>query len=575
MPADPAPSGADAEAPLLILGGHRSGTSLISGLFWHAGLHLGELVPAGPDNPRGFFESAEVLAAHEALLAAQERDWTCPPHRLDPRACDLEPLAAVVRGLAAEGRPWGVKDPRLLFLLPAWLEIVPAMRLVGVLRHSAAVAASLASRNGFAPTVARALADAHLARLAALQRELGFPVLDYDGPRPALLAGAQAVAEVMGLPWDEAAAADLFDPGLRHQEARGPGGPDYEALAAAAAAGGGPGRAYHSWEVAAALAAVPDRDTEAVPLVLGPAFGARRDALWDFRSGGGPALGRVLDVVPDGGQRDPLLPGVDRVEADFAWCDGSGAIRDADPSARYTHALLTGVAETRDRAALTALFAWLGEATASDAVALLDALVVEGATLPPVRRWARLSATTSRRGPLCHHHIDEIEMAALDADWLVGEIALNPDGRSRVRLVKAAARRAPGWLTPSEHRAALPARETEIAALQDRIGRLETARQAAEESAAAAREDVAAAREEGRAHLERERRRNRMAYDALLKENADIRHMYHEKIGALKEEVRRLRRLRSVGGWLAFQVRRLRPSRVAGALRRRRGSRAG
>ena len=45
----------------------------------------------------------------------------------------------------------------------------------------------------------------------------------------------------------------------------------------------------------------------------------------------------------------------------------------------------------------------------------------------------------------------------------------------------------------------------------------------------------------------RERQRNRMAYDALLKENADIRHMYHERIGALKEEVRRLRRLRSRG----------------------------
>ena len=559
MPADPAPSGANAEVPLLILGGHRSGTSLVSGLFWHAGLHMGGLVPAGPDNPRGFFESAEVLAAHEALLAAQERDWTCPPHRLDPHACDLEPLAAVVSRLASAGRPWGVKDPRLLFLLPAWLEILPAMRLVGVLRHPAAVAASLAARNGFSPPVARALAAAQLARLAALQRELGFPVLDYDGPRPALLAGTQAVAEAMGLQWDEGAAGNLFDPGLRHQKARGPGGPDHEALAAAAA-GGGAGRAYRAWEVATALAAVPDRETEAVPLVLGPAFTARRDALWAFRSHQGPTLGRVLDVVPEGGRRDPLLSGVDRVEADFAWCDGSGEIRDADPSARYTHALLTGVAETRDRAALTALLSWLGEATASDAVATLDALVVEGATLPPVRRWARLSATTSRRGPLCHHHVDEIEMAALDADWLVGEIALNPDGRSRVRLVKAAARRAPGWLTPSERRAALPALVAETAALQERIGLIETAARVVQE--------------EGRAHLERERRRNRMAYDALLKENADIRHMYHEKIGALKEEVRRLRRLRSVGGWLGFQVRRLRPSRVAGALRRRRGSRA-
>ncbi len=557
---DPAPSGADAEAPLLILGGHRSGTSLVSGLFWHAGLHVGELVPAGPDNPRGYFESAEVLKAHEALLAAQERDWTCPPHRFDARAADLGPLAAVLAGLASAGRPWGVKDPRLLFLLPAWLEILPAMRLLGVLRHPAAVAASLTARNGFAPPVARALADAHLARLAALQRSLGFPVLDFDGPGTALLAGAQAVAEAMGLAWGPAAAAGLFDPALRHQKPRGPGGADHEALAAAAASAGGPGRAYHAWEVATAVAALPDRDTEAVPLVLGPAFAARRDALWAFGSPQGPDLGRVLDLAPEGARREPLLHGVDRVEADFAWCDAEGTLHEAEATARYTHLLLTGVAETRDRAGLTALLSRLGEAAASDAVAALDGFVVEGTALPAAKRWARSNATTSRQGPLYHHHLDEIEMAALESGWLIGEVVRNPVGRSRVRLVKAAARRA-GWLTPSEHRAAQAERAAQAAAL-------EAARRAAEEAATAARE-------EGRARLDRERQRNRLAYDALLKENADIRHMYHERIAALKEEVRRLRRLRSVGGWLGFQARRLSPARVVAAIRRRRGTRAG
>ncbi len=63
--------------------------------------------------------------------------------------------------------------------------------------------------------------------------------------------------------------------------------------------------------------------------------------------------------------------------------------------------------------------------------------------------------------------------------------------------------------------------------------------------------------------------------DGLLKENGDIRRLYHERITALKEEVRTLRRLRGVGGWLGFQARRLSPSRVAAALRRRRGTRAG
>lgn len=553
---EPAASGADAEAPLLILGGHRSGTSLISGLLWHAGLHMGDLLPAGPDNPRGFFESVEVLAAHEGLLAAQERDWTCPPHRLDPRACDLSPLAAAVAGLSAAGQPWGVKDPRLLFLLPAWLEIVPAVRLIGVLRHPAAVAASLAARNGFAPEAARAIAEAHLERLAALQGALGFPILDYDGPRPALLAGARKVAEGMSLTWDEAAADSLFDPTLRHQKALGSGGPDHEALAAAAESSDA-GRVYQAWEVATALAALPDRETEAVPLVLGPAFLQRRHALWAFGTPQGPDLSRVLDVVPEGGGRDPLLDGVDRVEADFAAWAPPDTLRDADSAGGYSHVLLTGVAETASREFLAALLGRIGAATTPDAVAAMDAFLVEGTALPPVKRWARASATTTRRGPLHHHHLDEIQLAALESGWLVGEVQLNPEGRSRVRLVKAAARRTAGALTGSEQREALRAQEA-------RIADLEAAQRAAD-----------AAREEGRSRLDRERQRNRLAYDALLKENADIRHMYHERLGALKEEVRRLRRLRSVGGWLGFQARRLAPSRVAAALRRRRGSRSG
>ena len=63
MPAEAPPAGTAGTDPLLILGGHRCGTSLVSGLLWQAGLHLGALLPAGPDNPRGFFESVDVLAS--------------------------------------------------------------------------------------------------------------------------------------------------------------------------------------------------------------------------------------------------------------------------------------------------------------------------------------------------------------------------------------------------------------------------------------------------------------------------------------------------------------------------------
>jgi hypothetical protein len=544
MPPEPPSAGTDGIAPLLILGGHRCGTSLVSGLLWQAGLHLGNLLPAGPDNPRGFFESVDVLEAHRAILRAQQRDWTCPPHRLDLNTVNLEPLARVIDGLAREGRPWGVKDPRLLFLLPAWAQLLPAMRLIGVLRHPAAAAASLAKRNGFSPRVARAIADAHTGRLAVLHAQLGFPILDYDSARPALLDRLRALTQAMGLAWDPEAAEDLFEPGLRHQRPEGPGGAEYESLAAAAAQQA-PCPVYQSWEVAAALAAIPERAAEPVPLVVGPAFPLRRDALWDYVSGRGPTVSRVLDVVPEEGQREPLLHGVDRVEIDFAYADPEGLLRGTPPSTRYSHVLLTGVAETLPTAALTRLLTWLRDADAGDAIVGLDALAVDGAGIPPVKRWPRLSATSARGGPLYHHHLDEIEVAALEAGWLVGDVSPSPSGRSRILLVKEPGRRAPGWLTSTERRRRMASLEEQARVLDGEVTAL-------------------------RERLDRERRRNHLAYDALLKENADIRQMYRQDMGLLKADLRRFRELRTIRGWVAFQARRLRPGHVAAAIRRRR-----
>ena len=203
-----------------------------------------------------------------------------------------------------------------------------------------------AARNGFAPQAARALAEAHLARLAALQGALGFPDPRLRRP-PRRPAGRDAGrGRGHGPAWDEAAAGDLFDPGLRHQKARGSGGPDHEALAAAASAAGrrgGPTR-HGKWPPPSPPCPTGrrrpcpwcwGRPSRRAATPSGPSGRARGRARPGARRGAG------------GRRRDPLLHGVDRVEADFAWCDGSGAIHDADLSARYTHALLTGAAETR------------------------------------------------------------------------------------------------------------------------------------------------------------------------------------------------------------------------------------
>ena len=66
---------------LLVLGMHRSGTSALTRLLNLHGAVLGDdLLPAGHDNPSGFWELREAVAIHERLLAGLGMAWD------DPRA---------------------------------------------------------------------------------------------------------------------------------------------------------------------------------------------------------------------------------------------------------------------------------------------------------------------------------------------------------------------------------------------------------------------------------------------------------------------------------------------------------
>ncbi|MBS1528172.1 MAG: hypothetical protein JST19_21175, partial [Bacteroidetes bacterium] len=56
---------------LIILGMHRSGTSLVTNWLYHCGLQVGEnLLGKNAGNEEGHFEDTEFLKLHEEILAA-------------------------------------------------------------------------------------------------------------------------------------------------------------------------------------------------------------------------------------------------------------------------------------------------------------------------------------------------------------------------------------------------------------------------------------------------------------------------------------------------------------------------
>jgi hypothetical protein len=150
----------------VVLGAHRSGTSLVARCLQAAGLDLGPpgcLMPPGPGNPEGFFEHLDVVAVNDELLARHGGSALDPPVFPEgwAAASDLEDLRARARDILARdfhGRSgWGVKDPRLCFTLPFWQSLLPPFQVVLCVRSPHAVARSLAARDGMTADASSAL----------------------------------------------------------------------------------------------------------------------------------------------------------------------------------------------------------------------------------------------------------------------------------------------------------------------------------------------------------------------------------------------------------------------------------
>ncbi|GAB0117220.1 sulfotransferase family protein [Acidisoma sp. 7E03] len=217
---------------VLILGMHRSGTSLLARILHHLGLPLGERLLTGPmpDNPQGYWEHAEIVAIQDGLLAALDRSWW-GRHALSPLPHGWQNAAAtqaarralrdILRAeLASAPGLWGFKDPRTLRFLPLWQEILEELgletKLILAMRHPAAVAQSLRQRNGHRLGFAQALWAFNMQEVLATAGGQLTAVIDYDlwFVRPSSLC-AHLCAH-LGLACPAAWPVHLLDAGLRH-----------------------------------------------------------------------------------------------------------------------------------------------------------------------------------------------------------------------------------------------------------------------------------------------------------------------------------------------------------------------
>lgn len=226
-----APAAADA-AGVLVLGMHRSGTSALTRILNLHGAALGtELMPAGHDNPTGFWEHRDAVAIHERLLHGLGMSWDDPrplPGDWQGRDAAHEALAAISELIAREfasERLWVVKDPRLCRFVPLWRRAMAGRgidaRAVLVTRHPAEVAASLAARDALPSAVGNLLWARYL--VDALQGSEGLPrcLVHYDGLLRDWRGTVSRIAAALELPLRrdagiEAECDRFLSPQLRH-----------------------------------------------------------------------------------------------------------------------------------------------------------------------------------------------------------------------------------------------------------------------------------------------------------------------------------------------------------------------
>jgi hypothetical protein len=143
---------------IVVLGMHRSGTSMISGILQLAGWSLGkDLLPPLEDNPKGFFENSRITFFNEKLLDelyAKWNDTLLIPDlwwAVEEMLSYKKALEDILESEFDDSSFFLLKDPRISVLVPFYLEVFQKLDIepyfIICLRNPLEIARSLDQRN--------------------------------------------------------------------------------------------------------------------------------------------------------------------------------------------------------------------------------------------------------------------------------------------------------------------------------------------------------------------------------------------------------------------------------------------
>jgi hypothetical protein len=207
---------------VVVLGMHRSGTSLTASLLHQMGVDMGRNCDwRGPANPRGFYEDIAFLRTNEYILRLAEGSWYNPPPM--DRITEVGRILALQRHIEVLLRAkrgsglWGWKDPRTALTIPIYMSYLDKPVFVCTHRNPLSIATSLHRRDNIPIEYGLKLTATYESRvLSCLLEYTECPRihLSYEG----LLRNRDHVkrlGDFVGLPVTDKA-YDLIDHSLEH-----------------------------------------------------------------------------------------------------------------------------------------------------------------------------------------------------------------------------------------------------------------------------------------------------------------------------------------------------------------------
>ena len=171
---------------LLILGMHRSGTSVLGRIVTRLGFYPGpegKLMPPLEENPTGFWERRDIRDINDKILKLNESSWDCPtksfPTRRELPKEISHDIATILSRMESQ-YPYFVKDPRISLTGNYWFSKYTKFFPILAIRNPVEVAHSLRKRNSLPLELGLALWEKYtISALRLLGRKRYF-IYDYN-----------------------------------------------------------------------------------------------------------------------------------------------------------------------------------------------------------------------------------------------------------------------------------------------------------------------------------------------------------------------------------------------------------